>query len=64
MSAEEAADYREAKSLDFPILASAKTTRELWGVHMIWGNVIRLVDPAGVVRAESLGAAERVLSER
>jgi len=61
---QEVADYREAQSLDFPVLASARQTRELWGVHMIWGNVVRLVDPDGIVRAESLGGAERVLGQR
>ena len=34
------------------------------GVGMIWGNVVRLVDPNGTVVAESLGAAERVLRRR
>lgn len=63
-SVEEAREYREEMFLDFPILADADATREAWGVELIWGNVVRLVDPDGRVVAEGLGEATQTLGER
>ncbi len=57
-------DYREKHSLEFPILANGHETRAGWGVKMVWGNVIRLVNPEGEVVAEGLKGAARKLASR
>ncbi len=58
------ADYREEQGIAFPILADASAVSEAWGVAMIWGNVVRLVDPEGRIVAAGRGDAARVLGER
>ncbi len=63
-TAEETDDYRGAQGIDFSILADAGTTTEAWGVEMIWGNVVRLVNPEGRIVSEGLKDARRVLAER
>ena len=56
--------YREDLDLDLPILANAGPMQEAWGVRLIWGNVVKLVNPDGVVVSEGLGAAAKVLRAR
>lgn len=56
--------YAIDQGLEFPILAEAPLTREAWGIDMIWGNVVHLVDPEGRIVADGLGRAEDVLSGR
>jgi peroxiredoxin len=60
----QADEYRVRQGLAFPILADAAATHDTWGVELIWGNVVRLVDPQGQVVAESLDEAARVLAAR
>ncbi len=48
----------------FPILANASEAHQAWGVRMIWGNVVKLVDPDGRVAAEGIGSAAKVLAAR
>lgn len=58
------AQYAIDQGLEFPILAEAPLTREAWGIDMIWGNVVHLVDPEGRIVADDLGGAETILSRR
>jgi len=59
-----ARDYGARQGLTGPFLADASGVREAWGVDMVWGNVVRLVDPRGVVVAVGLGDAQRMLGKR
>ncbi len=56
--------YVQDYGWEFPILAGAGAAQADWGVRLVWGNVVKLVDPAGRVVAEGLGAARRVLQAR
>lgn len=48
----------------FPVLAEAAPAFDAWGIGMIWGSVVRLVDPDGRVVAAGLPASRRVLLAR
>lgn len=62
-TAQEARRFAKEHRLTFPILAEAEPVREAFGVDMIWGSVVFLVDPSGRVVADSLGGAEERLAE-
>ena len=56
--------YRVEQDIEFPILANATAQRKQWGVRMIWGNVVRLVNPEGRIVAEGLKGVGRALAAR
>ena len=59
----EAQEFASDQELNFPLVADAPRTREAFGIKMIWGSVVFLVGPDGVIRAESLDDAEERLEE-
>ena len=62
--AKEATAYRSDERLVLPILADAAVTQDAWGVDMVWGNIVRLVDPEGRIVANDLASARNALRGR
>ena len=60
-SADEALEFAREYSLNFPVLAGAEESNERYGVDMIWGSVLFLVDPEDRIVADSLRDAEAIL---
>ena len=61
---EKTRSYFDQQDYEFPILAGAEETLDHWGVGMVWGNVVYLVDPDGMVVAEGVEDADEVLTSR
>lgn len=47
--------------INYALLADASDVLKAWGVDMIWGTPIYLVDPSGQVVAESFSSIEKRL---
>ena len=47
--------------INYALLADAPDVLKAWGVDMIWGTPIYLVDPSGEVVAESFSSIEKRL---
>lgn len=54
--------YANKHGMQFPVLANADDVREAYGVALVWGTVVFLVDPDGRVVARDLGDAEQILA--
>ena len=63
-SLEDAEAYAFEQGLGFPVLAEAGEVMDAWGVDFIWGNVVRLVDPAGTIVAVGVGDCRSALDAR
>ena len=61
--AHDAQRYAAKYGIQFPILANADPVREEFGVALVWGTVVFLVDPDGRVVANGLDDAERILAD-
>lgn len=49
--------------INYALLAEASDVLKAWGVDMIWGTPIYLVDPSGQVVAESFSSIEKRLEK-
>ena len=62
-SADDVAHLQRELALPFGTVAESRA-RDDFGIALIWGSVFLLVDPEGVVRADTLaGAEERLRAE-
>ena len=53
--------YRDDNGATFPILADAEKDSEAFGIRLIYGNAVFLVDPNGKIVTDSMAEAEDVL---
>ncbi len=56
--------YIREHKLNFPVLAGATSAQEDFGVSNLWGSVVFLIGPSGVVVADDVDDARAVLLER
>lgn len=63
-SVEEVERYAFEGGYGFSFIADAGAVEDAWGIQLIWGNVVRLVDPDRVVVAEGVREARDVLESR
>lgn len=61
-SVDEASAFMREQWVPYPVLADAEAVRKSYGIDLIWGSPVFLVDRDGVVVAEELGPVERFLA--
>ncbi|MEW6072398.1 MAG: TlpA disulfide reductase family protein [Planctomycetota bacterium] len=59
---ERAQRFVESYAVPYPVITDARETEILFGVEMLWGSEVFLVDPGGIVVANGLRAVERRLA--
>ena len=57
-------EFISTHSVTYPILTDALASEQAYGVEMLWGTEVFLVDPGGIVVADKLANAERMLAEK
>jgi len=62
-SATGAMQFANEQKLPFPVFADALETRKAFGIEMIWGSPVFLLDASGQVVAEELDEVEEFLAE-
>jgi hypothetical protein len=61
--ADEAREFLVEASGNYPALSEAQATLTAWGIDMIWGNVVYLVDPDGRIVADELDDAREQMEK-
>lgn len=56
-----AAAFSRELDLNYPLLAEDAADLESFGVDVIWGTVVFLIDPDGTIVADDLDASEEIL---
>ncbi|MHC4938669.1 MAG: TlpA family protein disulfide reductase [Planctomycetota bacterium] len=57
-------EFAREHAVRYALLAEAEADRKAFGVDMIWGNQLYLLDPEGRVVADSPAAVDAFLLER
>ena len=55
--------FREEHSVPYYLLANAQADREAFGIDLVWGNQVYLIDPDGNVVAEGPSDVDEFLKE-
>ena len=55
--ADQIEEFRDEHGLNFPVLSEAASTREAFGIEMIWGSEFYLVDPQERIVARGFDAS-------
>ena len=63
-SVAEAEAFRSEEFLPYPVLADAKTVFEAWGVDALWGSVVYLIGPDGMVLTRGIDECRAELEKR
>jgi len=61
--APEAEAFVLAEGLTFPVLAGGPENVAAYGIDLIWGSPVFLVEPGGQIVADDLAGAEAALSQ-
>ncbi len=59
---ERALEFITEHSVSYPVLTDAQASQDEFGVELLWGTEVLLVDPGGIVIADRLADIERILS--
>jgi peroxiredoxin len=58
-----AREFMADHSVPYPVLCGAQASEDAFGVELLWGGEVFLVDPGGIVVADKLPNVERLLRE-